>query len=94
MVKLKRGPVSARNPARLDNLLQVYPNPGSGQVQIHMPETFQGIVFIYDNSGKKLVQNRLDNGHADIDVGSFSPGLYIIQVITVNGVAVEKLIVR
>lgn len=61
----------------LSKNIVIYPNPSSDVINIVMPEGMENkVVQIFDIMGRKLMDKNMDSD--DLDVSSFSPGLYII----------------
>ena len=75
--------------------LNVYPNPAENMVQVRCAHPIQRI-RLTDNLGK-LVWNRRSDGltSIDVNVASFTPGVYVLQATLENGsVVAEKLIIH
>ncbi len=66
----------------------VYPNPGSGVINIKAIE--RDITFeLYDEQGNKLVNKVLPNGNTKVNSGSLSIGVYVYRVLDVEGQVIE-----
>ena len=69
-----------------NNLLNIYPNPNSGDFRIVLEDTYIGSieVFINDFSGKQLLykkyQNKSDKFEEEINLKSLSKGSYTVLV--------------
>ncbi len=76
--------------------LEVYPNPARDMIMIKVPGQEAGIQIlgIYDFSGRKVhvMQTELP-GQVDLP-GELSPGIYILEINTGNGVYRSRLIVE
>lgn len=64
-----------------------YPNPVQDMIYF---ETMNGIVSIYDISGKKIISQSFSSGQTDLS--SLKPGIYIIQVQSGNTIQVNRFI--
>jgi pullulanase/glycogen debranching enzyme len=75
--------------AAVDNEVSVYPNPTSGQFKV---ETIQNIINVQAVSitGARMTPRQIDE--TTWDASNFSPGLYIIEIMTDSGTARKKLI--
>ena len=63
----------------------IFPNPAKGQIQIYLNEFTQPVLLvIYDNTGKKIKQQTIDQQSATVDL-PVSRGLYIVQLSNING---------
>jgi len=73
--------------------LMIYPNPVVGaQVTVYSPEEMRQI-GLYDITGNLLTRvDRIDNSSYQMDVSQLEPGVYIIRVVTGEGVKNLKLI--
>ena len=76
-----------------DTDLRIYPNPTSDMITVEYHQ-FTGIekIVIFDITGKPLLDYRLSGVVSNVDVSAFSPGIYVIKVITQDQVLVQKLI--
>jgi hypothetical protein len=64
--------------------LDVFPNPSADQINFQLAEI--GLVKIYEmNSGKKISEQKFAKGQQQIDISTFSAGIYILQVQEENG---------
>ncbi len=81
---------------QLSGALSIYPNPTSGELTIDFGS--RGIakarIMITDLVGKLIYDNSFDtpNRRLIIDFGKYEPGIYLINIKTVNGVIVKKII--
>jgi hypothetical protein len=76
-------------------VVSVYPNPFSETLKVHAQTDTQDLmqVMLFDMSGKEIVrQNGITNNIMDIEPGEISAGLYIIKVVTKDGVTVKKVV--
>lgn len=70
----------------------LYPNPASVSVTVELAEA--GMVSILDAAGRESGKWSVENGHLTIDLSGYSAGAYYVRVVTAQGTAVRKLIVR
>ena len=75
-------------PRALDNRINVFPNPASGQIRIVSNE--QVLATITSMSGVRIGEYFLQVGENILDASIMPPGMYVIQV----GDVVEKLIIK
>ncbi len=67
------------------NAYLLFPNPAKGHVQIYLNEfTHPVIMILYDNSGKKVKEQTINQQNATIDLPA-SKGVYIIQLSDKDG---------
>lgn len=74
------------------NQIKVYPNPSKGifYFDSEMYEVNRWIVT--DLSGKRIISKEQKERSGVIDLGNFQSGIYLLQVITDDGVKTQKLI--
>ncbi len=70
----------------------LYPNPADGFVNI-IGDALQE-VQILNQTGLVVVREKIKSYHSIIDISGLSAGLYFVKVETLNGITVEKLIVK
>lgn len=72
---------------------QVYPNPTSGKIFLNSTDSKLKSAKIYNVNGT-LVKPflKLETNIDSLDIGELSPGIYILQLETDNGVETQKII--
>nr|WP_299202103.1 SBBP repeat-containing protein [uncultured Brumimicrobium sp.] len=68
-------------------LLSIYPNPSKGK--LHINGNYKS-AEIYDLNGKKLFS--FDNQSTEINISQFNKGLYIMKVISTDGISTFKIV--
>jgi len=80
--------VSGVAPVSANQSISIYPNPAFGIVNIALPEEIKGeaTIYIKNEMGQLIAQQRTYSVELlkTIDVNSFVPGLYLVQIIA-NG---------
>ncbi|MBK6903381.1 MAG: T9SS type A sorting domain-containing protein [Saprospirales bacterium] len=77
--------------------LKVFPNPATDQVHIILEKLDSGIerVSLLTLTGALLLEKTNEGGNGvDLDVRGARPGVYLLQVITTNGIAVAKIVLQ
>lgn len=67
-------------PANPDMLINLYPNPNKGQLNLQNSTHVAVNIELYNLAGKKLLQTTVGPGSSAIDLGSFELGLYLVRV--------------
>jgi hypothetical protein len=83
-------------PEHAGNRALVYPNPNTGSFYVRIDSyqrSFQ--LQVTDLQGKILLQKQCHSGKCPINLGSISPGLYLVRIIAdQNQVLNQKIIIR
>ena len=74
--------------------ISIWPNPATDQVRIqNNGNTIFSKAQVFDLSGRMVSEKRLDpSGINTISVSSLPRGIYIVKVITGQGMAVKKIV--
>jgi len=64
---------------------QVLPNPNNGQFELKFNKQFEGIISVYELSGKLLIQQNISTNSQIINNSIFSPGIYLVRTIDISG---------
>ncbi|MBC7383364.1 MAG: T9SS type A sorting domain-containing protein [Bacteroidia bacterium] len=75
-----------------DNSIELYPNPASEQFTVSSLATEMQTITVYDSRGRLLLSKDIYAKEANIDVVSYSAGMYMVEVKTASGVKNFKLI--
>lgn len=80
-----------------DNHISVYPNPATSKINIRC--SLFGVqnshIVICDLFGRKVLEIDMPNSLTEVDVGNWQKGLYIVRVITEDGIHIsEKILVK
>jgi Secretion system C-terminal sorting domain/PKD domain len=83
----------------LSNTLEVYPNPNDGvftiAFELSSAKTVQ--IEVLDVQGRKVVEQRLESvlvHREQLDLSGSESGIYVLRIITTDGVATQKIVVR
>ena len=76
--------------------LTVGPNPSSGRIVINNTLSNKAIFNLYDITGRKILEKKLESTSVIIDLGAFPLGLYVYSIIDENKTVIktDKLIIR
>lgn len=70
--------------------LHVFPNPASTQITVLSSETANLPLEIFNLTGQRVLATELAGGMAELEIGHFAPGVYLVRV----GAAVRKVVVE
>ncbi len=73
------------------NNLTLYPNPANSILFVNGLMGSTGSITITDLLGKQLMKKEFTTSSIQLDVSSLLPGMYLLQVQTEQGLAVEKI---
>ena len=71
---------------------KVYPNPTKNFLNIESPKIINRIV-IHDINGRVLYSTDVDSEKINIDVQSFAPGIYLVEIVSENFINYKKIFV-
>lgn len=86
-------PVLAVNNVDESSGFQIYPNPAKSTFYIDFDKTENRKLEVYNNIGKKVLEQGITDKSATIPIGNLVPGLYFIKV-TSNGKTIIQKIVK
>ena len=72
---------------------RIYPNPAQGVVWYSLQEQDHstGLLAVFDNMGRKLLEQPLNTTTQHIDISTLPQGFYTVMVQSASGVAVQRL---
>jgi hypothetical protein len=74
----------------------IYPNPTKGQLKIEIQgdeKITNTLIYLYDLSGKLLINKKQYDSNIPLDLSGYSPGVYILKI-TMGGKSSEWKIVK
>ncbi|RAR50992.1 T9SS type A sorting domain-containing protein [Flavobacterium lacus] len=74
------------------SLIKFYPNPTNGLVTVSLPES--ATITLTDLSGKQVLISQVESGESELNLGSLSSGLYLINFSGDNFSKTDKIIIR
>ncbi len=84
------GPAASVNDNAFAELISVYPNPANNSINIQNIQNAS--LTINDMNGKKIYSNTNCNQTEQIDLSTFSKGIYFAKIQLNNKVAIKKII--
>lgn len=72
--------------------LNIYPNPTEGNITVESTSIINELE-IYSLTGKGVYSAEINNYSANVDLSSFSPGIYILKVLDSQGTGVSKKLI-
>ena len=70
------------------------PNPTDGKVNVHIPSGISATGVVYDLSGRNILQFVARPPETEIDLSSFSRGLYCVALQSEGTICMKKLIIN
>ena len=71
----------------------VYPNPVADVLRVNLTHTpGRSSAVLYNNNGKRLLTEKLQNGTNSLNMGAFPKGVYILKIISDNSTENIKII--
>jgi hypothetical protein len=91
---IKLSPVTAVQDNLNESGCTLYPNPAIDYVQVKMDDSNSNIqVTLFDVLGRQVRHQQLETGE-NINVSTLAPSVYIVKILTSEGKAFEKKIVK
>jgi hypothetical protein len=81
--------VNADEVSMFDNYINMFPNPANNLVNLQSISKMTEIRMI-DMSGRLVFSENIDSDMHQFDAGQFNNGIYIIQVVTTEGIFMDK----
>ena len=81
----------SKNDFNKDISIQVYPNPAENEIYIKSESTITSIQ-LYDGQGRLLLTKLIGDNLANIDLTSYSAGMYFLTISSDKGIKTEKII--
>ena len=75
-------------------LVEVFPNPAHGLVNLRFSESCAKYVSFYDMTGRRVYSKYTDSQQLVVNTGTFPKGVYAILVSTTEGNYVERLLLQ
>lgn len=72
----------------------IYPNPSQGEVNVLIPNSFEGTLEVIDVAGKLIETRSITNGSRRLALDNLSQGIYTVSLYSAQGKSVKKLVVR
>jgi uncharacterized protein YxjI len=73
--------------------IKIYPNPANDVITIESPFFKQAqAISVYDVQGQVVSSINTNAKKTNVDISALTKGVYIVEVKTVNGFSVKKLI--
>ena len=80
--------------SNLKDILNIYPNPNNGQFIIANSEPINEI-FITDLQGKSVYTNKnLNVNSLDIKLHNLEKGMYLVNILTNNGMNIKTVVIH
>ncbi len=85
-------------PSAVNNIIsgvnaRIYPNPATDLLHVEWKGN-KAVLSITDISGKEFIARALLNHNETVSLYGLNPGLYLVKIISDEGTAIQKLLVR
>jgi hypothetical protein len=78
----------------LDKHITLYPNPTENVFNVSSSLDIIRELTIYDNNGKAVLRQSINDYNGQINVEHLAPGIYFVQLLLPDNIVTKKLIVR
>jgi hypothetical protein len=73
----------------------VYPNPVDDLMMITLPDNNEVKLIMIDNSGKKVLEQKLVDNNSSVDVSELAAGVYLLKLTSVTGeISTIKMVIE
>jgi hypothetical protein len=94
LAKLNMTSVGVTTVSRNEDQINIYPNPSEGKFFITIPHNKEAHATIYDVTGKKIMEKKINNTGSEIDLSLNGPGIYFVKVDSNEHPFTKKIIVK
>lgn len=71
---------------------KIYPNPAATTITIDLLSLDHSNVEVFDNNGRKIFTQQLNDNSNNINIGNLSSGMYLFKVNSDKGSAISKVV--
>lgn len=72
--------------------LIVYPNPTEGFVTVKNENLTSGELEVYDSLGKRLISQTISREETQLDLSSFSQGIYFVKIVSGSKSGIKRIV--
>lgn len=83
-----------RKDTQQEKLVNIYPNPTNGRIEIRSnnPDNIINSYYIYSISGQNIIsKEKINQNKIEINLGNYPAGLYLVKTFTTTGVEINKV---
>lgn len=73
------------------NMVKVYPNPTAGMLYISSPLAVVETATLYNTAGQAVLTQHAQTNNLTVNTDSLAPGLYLLQLVSANGISTHKV---
>jgi hypothetical protein len=72
--------------------LALYPNPTAGEFTLELNNGLEKTIEISDITGRVILQSNFSNDKTNLNINSFSNGIYFVKIQSNNSVEILKVV--
>ena len=76
------------------SVISISPNPASDEVFLHLPEGIKVEVILYSIEGQEMWQKEMREPCNTIALQGFPSGLYVLKIVTLQGITMRRIVKR
>ncbi len=81
------------SPDYFQNSFEIYPNPTIEELNFDFPQNIQSAnVHVFNALGKQILKTSIKKTYPKLDTGSWASGMYVVQIVTDNGVQTNRVV--
>ena len=86
------GDISSLKEYNISSGVRLYPNPATDELTVDNGQIYMKELYIYDVVGKEVKHLKSSNTKITVSVGDLCPGVYMVKVLSEDGIAMKKFV--
>ncbi len=78
---------------KLDNIIQVYPNPSHAKLFIVSNSRLKTTIQLFNQLGELVFETKMDNQNTEINTSAFANGIYYLVIKNSEGLTSKKIVI-
>ena len=86
------GDISNIKEYNISSGVRLYPNPATDELTVDNGQIYMKEMYVYDVVGKEVKHLKSSNTKITVSVGDLCPGVYMVKVLSEDGIAMKKFV--
>jgi hypothetical protein len=94
MIRMNFGPVSNITEQSFGQSFQIFPNPATESLSIHLNEKETATIEVFDETGRRMHMEKTNTevSKIELNISEFSSGIYTVRVTQANHASAQIFI--